>query len=167
MFHNPFFQEFDNMLYLDCDTEFESSIDELFNEEMPSGIYVVKELNTDENDKRTSLVKQIGDYPVKDIYFNAGVMFITSKLLGNELLCELFNELVDAARTHAFWFADQCASNFVLLNKKYKDVLKFLDTSYNDCWATTHFSPEYWPEKTKIRHYSGPSRTKSYNMKYI
>lgn len=43
IFTNPVFQDFDNLMYLDVDTEFNKPIDELFTTKHEPGIYMVRE----------------------------------------------------------------------------------------------------------------------------
>ena len=103
IFANPIFQDFDNLMYIDVDTEFNKPIDELFTTTHEPGIYMVKEWG-----KRWVLDKTI------DKYCNAGMIFTTPSQLDEKTKFDLFLELVSCSSKNQLKYADQDALNYVL-----------------------------------------------------
>lgn len=124
MFNNPIFDDFDNVLYLDCDTEVQMPLYELFKEHDKPSIMVVE-------DMKNWLEKQ--GY-LSNYYFNSGFMLITPRLLGVERMRELFHKFVKRANKKQMSFPDQDAMNYVFwTSPEFNAFLVHLGVEY-DWW---------------------------------
>ena len=74
IFSNPLFWDIDNLLYMDNDTEFVGSVQELFIKRDKPRILMVQEKVNHVND-------ELGRHTI-DKYYNSGVMLITPKIIG-------------------------------------------------------------------------------------
>lgn len=98
-------------------------------------------------------------------YCNSGVILLTPKLIGKELLCDIFLRLVREATETKFKFADQCAMNYVLNDEKYNGLWKKLDCKYNYCTGTSFFGLCKVSD-IRILHHAGGIK-KPYELKYL
>ena len=83
IFANKLFREFDNLLYVDVDTEIVGDISWLFETEHPTGIYTC-------DSKRNWLLNKGKRFKCVTRYCNSGVIFMTPAKLGNDVLNGLF-----------------------------------------------------------------------------
>lgn len=129
---------------MDVDVEVEHDISELFLCEHEPGIYTVTE-------NKNKLVEQ----GINNLnrYDNSGVILTTPRKLGSDFCGLLFSDLISAAKTHKFKLKDQCAMNFVLNMKKYKDKWKHLNCTYN-YFSSTKDGITY-AKNAKVLHRAG------------
>ena len=156
VFVNPIFNEYDNLLYLDCDTEVVDDISEIFTQSDDAVIRMVTE-NSD--------WLKIHHGIECPFYSNAGVILLTPKALGLKNSNELFNELIVSAKTNKFVYADQDALNYVLTLKQFSSFREILDEKYNSFIGTSKSKQNI--EKPKIIHHAGNRGAKLYPLRYI
>ena len=75
IFGNPLFDDYDNVLYIDVDTEITGNIGELFNTCHEPGIYTADE-------EQNWLLEQGDKFKSSNRYCNSGVILLTPKLIG-------------------------------------------------------------------------------------
>lgn len=148
IFKNKAFRKFDNVLYLDCDTEFKKPIGELFQDKTVPGIYLVEE-----NESMLEI-------PLKH-YWNSGIILATVKSLKKSLLNEFFGELIRTAKKFPERYVDQDAMNRVLDQDKFSSLVLPMGPEYNLLPGTTRkpFSG------CKIKHYAGTNA--KYRRRYL
>lgn len=133
IFCNKLFRNLDNVLYVDCDTDFNGSIEDIFIEHDVPVIHMVAEC---ENHLRNRKRKpKYGDLMCPR-YYNSGFIFITPKLIGSEVLDAMYSKMKQLPMEFDFEFPDQDAINAVLGTEPYINLLKPLDKSYNYSWWT-------------------------------
>ena len=153
VFHNDIFLDYDNVLYLDCDTEVEGPLDGLFKEKHPPMICMAEE-------KINHLVQQ--GIPSSN-YYCAGVMFATPRAIGKEKLNRMFNALVETVKKRPLNFVDQDIINQVIAMDEFKGLFKPFGAEY-DYFNCTCFK---WNPKNpiRIRHYAATKGI--YEKKYL
>lgn len=157
IFVNPVFRNFDNLLYVDVDTEFIGDVYDLFAKNHEPGIYMA-------DNKRNWLKNLGGEFAKVKRYCNSGVIFFTPNKIEKDILDRLFAESAKAAIEIKFCLADQCAICFILNKEMYKGIWKKLDYHYNYCSGTS-WDGELDISGSKILHYTGPN--KNYQLKYL
>ena len=105
IFVNPVFRNFDNLLYVDVDTEFIGDVYDLFVKNHEPGIYMA-------DNKRNWLKNLGGEFAKVKRYCNSGVIFFTPNKIEKGILDRLFAESAKAAIEIRFCLADQCAICF-------------------------------------------------------
>lgn len=149
MFSNPIFNDLDNLLYLDCDTEIQAPIEELFNEKSSPTLLVVEDMN--------NYLTRMGF--ISNFYFNSGVMLITPRLMGVDFRKNVFDLLVERNRKKVFPRGDQDTINFLLWRKMIpSEIIKALGVEYN-WWKSRNV-----PKAPKIIHHVG---NEEYPRKFI
>lgn len=160
MFANPAFRGMDNLLYMDVDTEVVGDVSCFFREKHKPGIYMADE-------EKNWLLEQGEQFSKSNRYCNAGVMFMTPRMLNqdDDLFYALFRDLVESAAKHKFLFADQCAINYILgRDEKYRGLWRVLPPEYNFFHGTA--CPRIPTSNlAKIIHHVGAD--KNYELKYI
>ena len=155
VFNNSVFNDIDNLLYLDCDTEVCSSLEDLFLPKTTPTIGLVSE-----NMNYLTINHNI----TTKYYFNSGVMLCTPKLL-SEASKEMFTLLVTFAKNHNFTYSDQDALNMVLSGGDYSRYIVMLGNTYNSFLGT--WKDGVAPDNPRIIHHAGSNRSKFYALKYI
>lgn len=121
MFNNPIFRDYDNVLYLDCDTVVKRPIYELFEQKTEPGIYMGEDC-----------INQLHcQFLPCDHYCNSGVIMATPRLFGKDALSELFQALLETSKKRKWNFPDQDTINYVLNHKPHRCLLKVLPIEYN------------------------------------
>ena len=156
LFNNPLFLEYDNVLYLDNDTEVWEPVEELFPRIPTSKLRMVQQ--------EANKMDVYGiDLPR---YCNTGVMSLSPKTIGADVLRRLFVELVETNKRTQFRYVDQDTLNFVLSQDGFNNLVETLPGEYNFFRSTAKMvsSPD---AKVKIRHYvkqkDYPTRFLPYN----
>lgn len=149
MFNNPIFNDLDNLLYLDCDTEIQASIEELFKAQEKPCVMVVEDMK--------NWLKEQG-YG-SSYYFNSGFMLITPKLMGEDRLRSIFNKFVARANRRQMSFGEQDAMNYVgWMDPEFKSLIVPMGVEY-DWWKSRNV-----PKAPKIIHHVG---NEEYPKKFI
>lgn len=126
IFNNPLFKEFDNVLYLDCDTVVNAPLDELFTIRKVPKIRMVEEI------KRDWIVKRYEELGLKlKHYCNSGVILFNPKWFSGRLLTRFFQRLVYEAVERPERYADQDSINQALATPEFADLLELLPGEYN------------------------------------
>lgn len=159
-------QDYDKVLYLDCDTIILKDLTELFNIDILNYYAaIVKDYYVMIRDKHN---KKIGI----ENYFNSGVMLLNTKILRLE---NIRDKLIDYKINGYNRFMDQDAFNFIFNNK-----VKFIHTKYNyimdwfgnvnvDRKVLLEFYNDDINEPAVIMHLAGPkpwNNDTSYNYFY-
>lgn len=153
VFHNDIFLDFDNVLYLDCDTEIQGELNDLFKEHEKPMICMCEE-------RRNHLVEQ-GIHSEK--YYCAGVLFLTPRKIGKIKLNCIFDELVKTVKKRPLRFVDQDILNQVIAMDDFKFLFHPFGAEYDFFWCTDF---ALTPGATvKIRHYAATKG--QYEKKYL
>lgn len=154
VFLNEIFRDIDNLVYVDGDTEFcrrFNLFDRIYDRPI---IGMVTENGNNING-------QYGDLKV-DTYCNAGFMFMTPKLIGYEVMLDIFNELVKMDN-YKFRYQDQDALNVVLNQERFKPYVKYISKVYNCAWCTCGRNWMKYPNPIMLHH----TTVKTYAKKYL
>lgn len=133
------FNDYDNILYLDCDTEICGPLDGIFCERDKPAIGIVKE--------SVNMLKDV----VKE-YWNSGVMLFTPRLFGKKTINEFCAALMKNAIEFKDTYVDQDALNRTLVDKRFSKLVLDLGSEYNFFISTQDFIAD---RKCKIIHYAG------------
>lgn len=137
LFRHPELVELDNSLYIDCDTDFNDTIEELFVDHSDPTIHMVVECENNLIDRHGN--SKVGDLKCST-YYNSGFVFMTPKLIGK---------------------------NVVLDKDEYSWMIKPLPKVYNySCWTKPRSkAAETMAEMNyKMKHYGGG---KKYEKRFL
>lgn len=165
MFCNPFFLDFDNLLYIDVDTDCADSLDDVFIERTTPAILLGRE--TINCICPRGIPKYSPEIKCKK-YYNSGLILVTPKLIGKEKLNAIFDEIMRIAGLGIpFRATDQEIFNAVLGEERFEHLVGELPTGYNfSQWVVPGHSSDEVAKATefKIRHWGGGYK---YELKYI
>ena len=155
-FINPLFLDVDNLLYMDNDTEFVSSVEELFVERSQPQILLVQENVNHVNE-------ELGKHVISK-YYNSGVMLITPKLFGRELLKTAFNKLIECAKSRSWKWPNQDPTNFVLGHEPFRKFVVDMSPKFN-YFSTTKNSCMLNCKPAILHHVNGAHYDKKFLRK--
>lgn len=164
LFRHPELVELDNSLYIDCDTDFNDTIEELFVDHSEPTIHLVVECENPLRDRRGN--SKVGGLNCST-YYNSGFVFMTPKLIGVDMLKSLFDQMSRLPLEYEFEHPDQDALNVVLDKDEYSWMIKPLPKTYNySCWTKPRSSAaETMAEMNyKMKHYGGG---KKYEKRFL
>lgn len=165
MFANEELTSLDNAIYMDVDTEFGDSIEELFVEGRTEPIIgVVRDAYN--NLRNRSRKPKYGNL-TSEFYYNSGFIFLTPRLIGADNLRRMRETMEQLARDYPFCTPDQDAMNVVFDMPEWKPLIHPLPKIYNFSWWTwpTCSREEADAERNyKMKHHGG---TTKYEKRYI
>ena len=107
IFKNPIFWKFDNVLYLDSDTQVKGNLCELFRPCMRPRIRLVSEKMRDWIRQR---FKEIGLGEIRN-YCNSGIMLVNPKMFSEKELTGMYDALMNETQKRPGRYPDQDAIN--------------------------------------------------------
>lgn len=165
MFSNDEIHDLDNAIYLDVDTEFGDSIEELFVEGRTEP-FIGMARDAYNNLRNRKKQPKYGNLMCRT-YYNAGFIFTTPRLIGADNMKRLGSKMLELAETYDFNTVDQDAINATLGMPEWEPLVKQLPKTYNFSWWT-------WPtcsrleanaeQNFKMKHHGG---TTKYEKRYI
>ena len=158
------FSDYDNVLYLDCDTEIGGTLDELFVERESPVVNLIPGID---NPLSPRGVPKYGDLKCPT-YYNSGVILATPRLIGETTCQQIYETLCElTTKFPQLRWPDQDALNAVFGMDEFISLVKPLPKTYNFTWSTrpkctakeARAATEY-----KIKHYVG---LKKYDFRFI
>lgn len=167
LFIPEIFQQYDKILYIDCDLIVRKDIAILFNESLENNICGAV-LNPPNKTLKKYRIDFLGVDENK--YFNSGVLLIdTKRFIDKDIKNICFDLLNNKIKTPPCWDQD-------LLNVACKDNIKYLDEKWNLQWTPFMFPNNYSKEvlinfkkqvyKSYILHYTTEKKPWNYINKY-
>lgn len=154
IFANDVFDDYDNLLLVDCDTVVADTVEELFTEHDKPTVSMVPENGNNLVDRRKNL--KYGNLSC-DHYCNAGVVFITPRLLGRETRHAIHRKYIGLSTSYKFKVDEQDALNAVFGLPEFSNLLKPIGKEYNfneyTCKGMTKAKFMDVEDGFKIKHY--------------